>query len=128
MKYNNILKKIFFVAGLILVPFLYVAAQGSATGGAGSIVNPLGNTNDITALVVKLVTLAAQLGGIVCVFFIIYAGFLFVKAQGKPEEIETAKRTLLWSLVGAAVLLGASVIANVIKSTVESVTGSTLPK
>ena len=127
MKNNNIIKKILFILGLVMLPSLCALATVTASGGS-AIDNPLGNTNSITALVVKLVTLAAQLGGVVCVFFIIYSGFLFVKAQGKPEEIETAKRTLLWSLVGAAVLLGASVIANVIKSTVESVTGSSLPK
>ena len=102
--------------------------KGSSSGGSGAIENPLGGSvNDINSLVVELLKLAAQIGAIVCVFFIIYAGFLFVKAQGAEAEITKAKSVLLWSVIGAAVLLGASAIAEMIKGTVEGVTNIKLP-
>jgi hypothetical protein len=55
--------------------------------------------------------------------YIIYAGFTFVTAQGNPGEIQKAKQRLLWALIGAAILLGAAGIAEVVKTTVNQVTG-----
>ena len=106
-------------AVFILLPMFFIFAKEY------TIDNPLGDsTSTLSALIISLVTLAAKLGAVVCVFFIIYAGFLFVKAQGDPKELETAKSVLLWSVVGTAVLLGASVMGNVICETVKSVLGS----
>lgn len=120
------MKKIFssaLVGIASLTPIAFCIAQSN------SISNPIGPQNmDLTTLIAQLLKIVAMIGGIVCVFFIIYAGFLFVVAQGKPEEIQKAKTTLLWSVIGAAVLLGASVIAEVIKGTVEGVTNIRLPR
>ena len=52
------------------------------------------------------------------VLAIIYSGFLFVTAMGNPEKLTKAKDALLWSLVGAAVLLGAWAIAELIVTTI----------
>jgi len=38
---------------------------------------------------------------------IIVAGFYFVTAQGEPEQINTAKRIILWTLIGLLVVIGA---------------------
>lgn len=54
------------------------------------------------------------------VVWIVWAGFTFVTAQGKPAEIEKAKSRLLWSLIGAGILLGAAGIAEVVKTTIEA--------
>lgn len=53
---------------------------------------------------------------------IIYSGFLFVFARGNPEGISKAKDTLLYTLIGSAVLLGAYAIAELIESTLKAVT------
>lgn len=54
----------------------------------------------------------------------IYTGFLFVKAQGKPAEIEAAQKALWYSAIGALILFGAYGFSQVIKTTVETVTGT----
>ena len=43
-----------------------------------------------------------------------------MKAQGNPEELTKAKEALLYSLIGAAVLLGAWAITKVVFDTVKS--------
>ncbi len=45
------------------------------------------------------------------VLYIMYAGFLYVTAQGNPGKIEAAHRALLWSVVGGVVILGARLIS-----------------
>ena len=52
--------------------------------------------------------------------WIIWAGFQFLTAQGKPAEIQKAQQNLLWSLIGAGILLGAVAIARVVENTVRA--------
>lgn len=49
---------------------------------------------------------------------IIYSGFLFVFARGNSEKLTTAKDALLYTLIGAAILLGSWAIATLISDTV----------
>jgi type IV secretory pathway VirB2 component (pilin) len=60
------------------------------------------------------------IAAVAVVIFIIWAGFTFLQAQGKPAEIDKAKQRLLWSLIGAGVLLGAAGISAVVQSTINS--------
>ncbi len=58
------------------------------------------------------------IGTPIAILAIIYSGFLFVSAQGKPEKLKDARIALLWTIVGVAVLLGAQLLATVIKGTI----------
>lgn len=83
------------------------------------ITNPLGNTKllDLVDIIVNgLVTLATP----IVILMVIYAGFLFVSAQGNVEKLEQAKRAIMYSLIGALILLGAVAISSLIGGTVES--------
>ena len=64
-----------------------------------------------------LIQILQAVGTPLLVIAIIYAGFKFVTAQGKEEEISKAKVTILWTLVGAAIIISAQVIEGYIKNT-----------
>ncbi len=55
------------------------------------------------------------------VFFIIYAGFLYVTAQGNPEKIQKAHAALLYALIGGMLILGANVLLYVITNTITQI-------
>ncbi len=57
----------------------------------------------------------------IVIVMVIYSGFLYVLARGRPEAIETAHKTLTWTLIGAAILLGAQLIATVLVDTVSNI-------
>ncbi len=80
--------------------------------------NPI-KYDDLGSLLIAVAEEAAKVGFYIVIFFIIYSGFLFVKARGNDKELESAKRTFLYTVIGAAILLGATVLANVIQGTVE---------
>ncbi len=80
--------------------------------------NPLKGTNDFASLIEKILGVLIQIGIPILVLMIVYSGFKFVTAQGNESEVTKAKAALFWSVVGGAVLLGAKVIAEVIKATV----------
>jgi hypothetical protein len=51
---------------------------------------------------------------------LIYVGFLFVTARGEPGKITAARQALLWTVVGALILLGAEAISAGIQATVKA--------
>ena len=81
--------------------------------------NPLGDKiNDLPYFIYTILEVVFQIGAILSVLAIIYVGFLFVSARGDPEKLVTARRAFLYTIIGIAVLLGATLIASVIDSTV----------
>lgn len=85
--------------------------------------NPLGDSLDtIPKFIEAIINIVLVVGIPILALAIIYAGFLYVKAQGNPSELEIAHRTLLYTVIGGALLLGAYVIAQAIGSTVKDIT------
>ena len=82
------------------------------------IANPLGTTTDLNGFILKLLDGVVLLLTPVIVLMFLYTGFLFVKAQGAAEELTAAKQSLLYTLIGAALVLGAKGFAIVIAATV----------
>jgi|SRR3989344_8567717 len=117
-------KKFFwlFISFLLSIPFAVAYAQfdGQAPFG-NAIPNPLKREyGDLAAFLNAIVDFLLYLAIPIAIFFVIYAGFLFVTAQGNEEQLKTAKKTIIWSLIGVAVLLGAKVIAYAIQGTISS--------
>lgn len=135
---SNIFKYSFVLvfAFMLIIPVLFVGAEGTGdsegTGeseGTGtnittSIDNPT-NVDTISEFIKAIVDAVLIIGIPIVVLAIIYTGFLFVKAQGNSEELTKAKKALLYTLIGAALLLGAFVIANAIQATVVDITSTT---
>lgn len=128
---------VFAIVFAIAMPFVVLGADGggaNASKGGGSnqgsgvsidakINNPLGdNITSIPAFIEALLNIVLTVGVPIVVLAIIYCGFLFVKAQGNSEELGKAKQAFIYTLIGAALLLGAFVIANAIKGTVDEIT------
>lgn len=80
--------------------------------------NPLSGIDSLAGFVKSILDIVVMIGIPVITLAIIYAGFLFVKAKGDPKELETAKSTLLYTVIGAAIILGSWVLALAICNTV----------
>ena len=86
--------------------------------------NPLGCGVTLTEFLSRIISAAVLIMTPIIVLAVMYSGFLFVKAQGKPEELVKARTTLMYTLIGALVLLGAQAIAVAIQNTVNDITNS----
>lgn len=93
---------------------------GGNGGGSGMLTNPLRTDGSLAGFLEKLLGVVIMLGSIVIVLFIIMAGFKYVTAGGDEKQIAAAHKQLLWTAIGAAVLLGARVISMVIQNTVKT--------
>lgn len=80
--------------------------------------NPI-QAKTLDGFLLQLLDVVILIGAIAIVFFLILAGFKYVTARGDEKQISSAHQTLTWTIVGAAVVLGARVIASAIKATVD---------
>ncbi len=96
---------------LALLP-LSALAQGvklsNPAPGAGA------TMQDFIYLLIEIIRL---IGIPVLTVCIVYAGFLFVTAGGSEDQVTKAKGWIFWTLVGATIILGSRVIADVVYGT-----------
>ena len=94
-------------------PILYVK-NGNAGGGGFGLENPLRYSN-LGDLIDAIVNFLFQISLIIAPLFIIIAGFYFVTAAGDPQKIETAKRIILYTLIGLLVIITSKGIIALVK-------------
>lgn len=75
--------------------------------------NPL-NADSIIGLIEAIVDTVVVLGTIAAAIAIIWAGFLFVTAQGSEEKVSKARRIFIWTVIGVAIIVGAKIIVEVV--------------
>lgn len=90
------------------------------SGTGQTIVNPL-KVDSLTELLTLVLDAVVKIGAIILTLAIIWVGFLFVKAQGNAEEVSSARKALVWTVIGGLILLGAEAISVVIASTVSNI-------
>jgi len=71
-------------------------------------------------LVNLIAGIVMKIGGVLAVIFIIWSGFLFVTARGNEKQLEEAKTTFKWTIIGAFVLFGAYMIATAVVNLVQN--------
>jgi hypothetical protein len=102
---------------------------GILVGGAGNledIENPLGDGSNLPAFIESLLGIIVRAGIPLVVLALVYTGFRFVEARGNPEKITDAKRLLLYTVIGTAILLGAWTIATILTNTINAVISSVI--
>ena len=114
---NKNWQKLILVVYAFFIPFFFIYAD-PVTCDPGKICNPIPGVSDVPSLIQQILTGILKIGMPVVALAVIYCGFLFVFARGNSEKLTKAKDSLLWTLVGAAVLLGSWAIAQMISATV----------
>lgn len=96
------------------IPFLLAPPVFAATGDAAQV-------EDFIRNIIKVV---AGLAGLVATGFFVVGGFGYITSSGNPEHLDRAKRTLLWSGIGLAIVIAAFVISNIITTIATNAFGS----
>ena len=96
------------------------------TGSNVTLINPLNsgscapNENCLLNFLNKILEFVIRIGVVVVILMLVYVGYLFVVAQGSDTKITEARKALLWTIVGALILLGSQAIAIAIRATVQA--------
>ncbi len=97
-----------------------------SSGGGFSLANPLGGNSNLCSLIKSILTVVTNVGFPFAVFFIVYAGFLFVWARGNPTALEHARRNLMYTVIGLGIFFGAWLLAEVIANTLHALGGNSI--
>lgn len=100
----------------LAIPVTSLLAQGK--GIEIAVKNPI-QSSSVSEVLLAFFKILVELGAVAVTLAIVYAGFLFVAARGNPEQLNKAKTTFFWTIIGAMILLGAQVIASVIENTIK---------
>ena len=109
-------RKLVLIIFAFYVPFSVLHASESCP--LGTICNPIPSVAGVPDLIKLILTGALKIGIPLVALAVIYCGFLFVFARGNSEKLTKAKDALLYTLIGAAILLGSWAIAQMISATV----------
>ncbi|MBI3888812.1 TrbC/VirB2 family protein [Candidatus Nomurabacteria bacterium] len=111
-------QKLAVLAYVSVLPVISLANDPACDPSKGVICNPLNTNNTLPGLIQSILEGMLKIGIPVVALAVIYCGFLFVFARGNSEKITHAKDALLYTMIGAAILLGAWAIAQMISATV----------
>ena len=96
------------------------------TGGANvditkalQIPNPLKGATDLNGYIAKILDSLILIVTPFLVVMFLYSAFLFVSAQGNGEKLSEAKKALMYTLVGVAIVFAAKGLSTIIGNTVK---------
>ncbi len=84
------------------------------------LINPLKGSGNLMSFLQSILDFVIKIGTVVVILMIVFVGYKFVVAQGAPDKIKEARDALLWTLIGALILLGSKAIAIGIEATVKA--------
>lgn len=108
------MKKLIVFQSLILTALVTASPVFAQSADVGRI------ENFIQSIIQILVTLA----GITATGFFVWGGFRYITSSGSPEQLEGAKKTILYSAMGLAIALGAFVFSNIVSDLATTAFGS----
>lgn len=100
----------------ILASFLLLAAPVYAA---------TGDVSSIETFIKSVISILVKLAGLVAAGFFVWGGFGYITSSGNPEMLERSKKTILYSAIGLAVVLGAFVLTNIVSDVATGAFGAT---
>ena len=107
------IRQFFLVLGLMTVGLLIVN-MFSIPVALGGLINPgdepeaigaLGGGGDVRALVLKIINFFLGFLGLLAVIMVIYGGFLYISSAGNQEKVDSAKKILLYAVIGIVIII-----------------------
>ena len=76
--------------------------------------NGVATLDCIGPLFQNIINAALVFAGVVALFFIIFSGIKFITPSGDPKQVEGARKTLTYAIIGLLVILFSFFIINLI--------------
>lgn len=106
--------------GVVMRKFITIASLTIATlflvnpTFAQTATTPTGSVTQIVSFIQSIVQVLITIAGTVAVGFFVWGGFGYITSTGHPENLDRSKKTILYSAVGLAVVLGAFVLSGIV--------------
>jgi len=115
------MKEFFIRAAIAADPAFSLENSGTIVDNAGTSAG-LSNTWDLPTLIGRFISIALGILGLVFVVYVVYAGFLYLTAQGEETNVKKAKKMLSQAVIGLVLIVSAYAITNVVTDALTTVT------
>ena len=78
----------------------------------------------IQSFILSVIQVLVTIAGLVSVGFFVWGGIGYITSSGNPEALDRSKKTILYSAIGLAVVLGAFILSNVVSQLASSSFGT----
>lgn len=95
-----------------LFAFISLLFCGSSVLASATLINPIGYDTFGDLLTKGILPTVSGIAGSLAVVAIIIAGIFYLTSAGSPTRIETAKKALIYAIVGIVIAIGASAITS----------------
>ena len=81
---------------------------------ASPVIADSGDVTKIQSFIQNIIEVMVTLSGLLAAGFFVWGGVGYITSSGNPEHLDRSKKTILYSAVGLAVVLGAFVLSNIV--------------
>lgn len=108
-------KKLITLSTLAIAGLVFASPAYAATGDVGN----------IETFIKSVILILVKIAGLVSAGFFVWGGFGYITSSGNPEMLDRSKKTILYSAIGLAVVLGAFVLTNIVSDLATGAFGAT---
>jgi len=98
------MKRIVYIQALLLTSFIIASPAFAASA----------DVTKIQSFIQSIIQVLVTLGGTIAVGFFVVGGIGYITSSGNPEQLDRSKKTIMYSAVGLAVVLGAFVLSSIV--------------
>ncbi len=81
----------------------------------------------VQSFIQEIIQVFVTLAGLVAAGFFVWGGIIYITSTGNPESMDRAKKTIVNSAIGLAVVLGAFVLSNIVTQLATGAFGAPVP-
>jgi hypothetical protein len=107
------MKKLLTIIGLILPSYLILATPVFAV------------SSEVTQYTSNTLGMITLISAAAAVFFLVKGGYQYITSTGKPDSLESAKKTIQNAIIGLVIVLGASLFVSVLSNSFNQIGPST---
>lgn len=107
------MKKVIYTSSLLLTALIVVSPVFAQSA----------DVSKIQSFIQNIIQIFVTLAGLVATAFLVWGGFRYMTSSGNPEALDNAKKTVMYSAIGLAIVLGAYVLSNIITQVATSAFG-----
>lgn len=84
-----------------------------------------GDVVKIETFIKSVIQVLVTLAGLISAGFFVWGGVGYITSSGNPETLDRSKKTILYSAIGLAIVLGAFVLTNIVSDLATGAFGAT---
>lgn len=117
MRYDMSMKTYLWILDILIFFLFFVLITDGALAAGIGIPNPLGSGGkDIPTLISTIANWLLGIGTVIATIVVLWAALLFMTSGGSSTRVTQARQTLLYAIIGLAVLMLADGVALLIQN------------